>query len=140
VHRSARPHEGDHGPEGEIAGIDFFTTEVWTPRGRRTYYVLFLVDLRTRRAHVVGITMNPGNSFMVARNLMDPVEGFLRGHRFLICDRDSQFKQILGDTGIQVVLTPRQAPNCNAYAERFVLSIRSECLERTRSAFLRPRS
>jgi len=121
---------------GQIAGMDFFTTEVWTPRGLMTYYVLFLVDLETRKAHIAGITMNPGASFMaqMARNLSDPIDGFLRHHRFLICDRDTkfteQFKRILADAGIEIVSTPRQAPNCNAYAERFVLSIKSECLDR----------
>ena len=70
----------------------------------------------------------------VARNLVDVVDGFLVGHRVLICDRDTkftaQFKRILRDEDVSVVLTPKQAPNCNAYAERFVLSIKSECLGR----------
>ena len=70
----------------------------------------------------------------IARNLTDSADGFLRAHRYLICDRDSkftaQFKRILEDAGVDVTLTPRQAPNCNAYAERFVLSIKSECLDR----------
>ena len=121
---------------GEIAGMDFFTTEVWTPTGLTTYYVPFLIDLETRRAQVAGITRNPDGAFMaqVARNLTDAVDGFLTGHRFLICDRDScftaQFRRILKEAGVQVIRTPRQAPNCNAYAERFVLSIKSECLNR----------
>ena len=70
----------------------------------------------------------------VARNLTDAVDGFLNGHRFLICDRDScftaQFRRILKEAGVQVIRTPHQAPNCNAYAERFVLSIKLECLNR----------
>ena len=121
---------------GEIAGMDFFTTEVWTPTGLKTYYVLFLIDLKTRSAHVAGITRNPDGAFMaqVARNLTDAVDGFLNGHRFMICDRDScftaQFRGILKDAGVRVIRTPLQAPNCNAYAERFVLSIKSECLNR----------
>ncbi len=82
------------------------------------------------------MTTNPGEGFMaqIARNLTDPIDGFLRGHRSLICDRDSkftaQFKRFLKDDGVDVILTPRQAPNANAYAERFVLSIKSECLRR----------
>ncbi len=121
---------------GQIAGMDFFTTEVWTSRGLTTYYVLFLIELKTRRVHVAGITTNPDGAFMaqVARNLTDAVDGFLKGQRFVICDRDScftaQFRSILEDAGVKVVRTPRQAPNCNAYAERFVLSIKSECLGR----------
>jgi len=121
---------------GQVAGADFFTTEVWTPRGLRTYYVLFLIDLKTRRVHFVGATPNPDDSFMaqVARILTDAVDGFLVGHRFLICDRDAKFtarfRLMLKDAGVQLIRTPRQAPNCNAYAERFVLSIKSECLHR----------
>ena len=70
----------------------------------------------------------------LARNLTDPVDGFLRGHRFVICDRDAKFaapfRSILAAAGTKVIRTPRQAPNANAYAERFVLSIKSECLNR----------
>ena len=119
---------------GEISGMDFFTTEVWTPLGLKTYYVLFLVDLKTRRAHIAGMTTQPDEGFMaqVARNLTDAVDGFLHAHRLLICDRDSkftaQFKRLLGDSGVDVISTPKMAPNANAYAERFVLSIKSECL------------
>ena len=62
------------------------------------------------------------------------MDGFLRDHRFLICDRDGkfskQFKGTLKTSGVDVVLTPVQAPNCNAFAERWVLSIKSECLDR----------
>lgn len=121
---------------GEIAGIDFFTTEVWTPLGLKTYYILFLIDLKTRSVHVASITTNPGASFMaqIARHLTDPMDGFLRTHRFVICDRDAkftaQFRRILQGAGVEVIRTPKQAPNCNAHAERFVLSIKSECLNR----------
>ena len=121
---------------GEVAATDFFTTEVWTPRGLVTYYTLFLIDLRTRRVHIAGSTPNPNDSFMaqVARNLTDVVDGFLLRHRFLICDRDTkftdQFRRLLKESGIDTVLTPYRAPNCNAYAERFVRSIKEECLNR----------
>ena len=64
----------------------------------------------------------------------DAVDGFLAGHRFLICDRDSKwtdaFRHIVQDAGVRIVLTPIQAPNANAYAECFVRSIREECLDR----------
>jgi transposase InsO family protein len=70
----------------------------------------------------------------VARNLTDAFDGFLNGRRFLICDRDScfttEFRRILEEAGVHVIRTPHQAPNCNAYAERFVFSIKSECLDR----------
>jgi len=109
---------------------------VWTPFGLKTYYVLFVIDLKTRRVEIAGITRHPVDAFVaqVARNLTDVVDGFLKDHRLLICDRDTkftdQFKRILGDASVEVALTPKRAPNCNAYAERFVLSIKSECLRR----------
>jgi putative transposase len=108
---------------GQIAVTDFFATEVWTPLSLKTYYVLFVIDLKTRRVQVAGITLHPMDAFMaqIARNLTDAVDGFLTGHRILICDRDTkftaQFKRILRDAGIDVVLTPKQAPNCNAFAD-----------------------
>ena len=101
---------------GEIAGMDFFTTEVWTPHGLKTYYVLFAMDLKSRRVHVAGVTPNPSEFFMaqVARNLTDTFDGFLKGHRFLICDRDSkfseQFRQILRGADVYVIRTPIQHP------------------------------
>ena len=71
----------------------------------------------------------------VARNLTDPEDGFLRAHHFVICDRDAkftaEFRRILQAVGVRVIRTPRQAPNGNAHAERFVLSIKSECLKLT---------
>jgi transposase InsO family protein len=121
---------------GEIAGADFFTTEVWTPRGLITYYTLFVLDLQSRRVHVVGSTPTPDAWFMVqaARRLTDAVDGFLVGHRVLICDRDSKwtdaFRRIVQSAGVRIVLMPIRAPNANAYAERFVRSIREECLDR----------
>ncbi len=121
---------------GAIAGADFFTSEVWTPRGLITYYTLFVIDLRSRRVHVAGSTPTPDAWFMAqaARRLTDAVDGFLAGHRVLICDRDSKwtegFRRIVQGAGVRIVLTPVQAPNANAYAERFVRSIREECLDR----------
>ena len=121
---------------GAIAGADFFTTEVWTPRGLVTYYTLFVIDLRSRRVDVAGSTPTPDAWFMAqaARRLTDAVDGFLADHRILICDRDSKwtegFRRIVQGAGIRIVLTPVQAPNANAYAERFVRTIREECLDR----------
>jgi len=81
-------------------------------------------------------TPHPDGAFMpqVARNLTDPVDGFLRDHLALIVHRDSRFtehfRETLREAGVQIVLTPYMAPNANAFAERFVLSTKSECLER----------
>lgn len=98
--------------------------------------MLFAIDLKTRRVELAGITPPPDEAFMtqVARNLTDPVDGFLRDHLALIIDRDSKFterfRETLRETGVEIALTPYMAPNANALAERFVLSIKSECLER----------
>ena len=86
-------------------------------------YVRVGFALKTRRVHFVGATPNPDELFMaqVARNLTDAVDGFLTEHRFLICDRDAKFtarfRLMLEDAGLQLIRTPRQAPNRNAYAE-----------------------
>src|SRR5215813_7376426 len=121
---------------GKVAAADFFTTEVWRPRGLVTYYTLFVLDLQTRRVHVAGSTPHPDDAFMAqaARDLTDAVDGVLVGYRVLICDRDTKwtegFRRLIEGAGVRVVQTPIQAPNANAYAERFVRSIREECLDR----------
>ena len=121
---------------GAIAGADFFTTEVWTWRGLVTYYTVFVIDLASRRVHLVGSTAHPNAYFMhqVARGLTAADDGVLVDHRVLICDRDAKWsgavRAILAEARLRVVQTPVQAPNRNAYAERFVRSIRAECLDR----------
>jgi transposase InsO family protein len=121
---------------GAIAGADFFTTDVWTWRGLVTYYTVFVIDLASRRVHIVGSTPRPNEVFMrqVGRTLTAADDGVLVGHRVLICDRDAKWsapvREYLGEAGIRVVQTPFQAPNANAYAERFVRSIKEECLSR----------
>jgi len=69
-----------------------------------------------------------------ARRLTDAVDGFLMGYRALICDRDTKwmggFRRVIEDAGVRIVQTPIQAPKANAYAERFVRSIREECVDR----------
>ena len=120
---------------GAIAGGDFFTTEVWTWRGLVTYYTVFVLDLASRRVVLAGSTPWPNEVFMrqVVRSLTTD-EGFLVTHRVLIGDRDGKWspavRERLGDAGIRVVQTPARAPNANAHAERFVRSIRAECLDR----------
>ena len=70
----------------------------------------------------------------MARNLTDAEDGFLLGTRYLIHDRDPlftrEFRQILGSAGVKTVKLPARSPDLNAYAERFVRSIREECLSR----------
>ena len=121
---------------GAIAGADFFTTEVWTWRGLVTYYTLFVIDLASRRVNIVGCTPHPDDAFMrqISRTLTAADEGALAGCRVFICDRDQKWsapiRQMLDESSIRVVQTPFQAPNCNAHAERFVRSIKDECLNR----------
>ena len=118
-----------------MAATDFFTIEVWTPRGLVTYYVLFVIHLGTRKVWLAGATPNPTGAFMpqVARNLTDEFDGFLRNHRYLIMDRDTKFteasRNALEREGVEPVRCPPRAPTCNAYAERFVRSIKEECLD-----------
>ncbi len=120
-----------------MAATDFFTIEVWTPRGLQvTYYALFVIHLAARKVRIAGATPNPTKAFMlqVARNLTDEFDGFLRNHRYLIMDRDTKFTEAFRDAlkreGIEPVRRPPRAPACNAYAERFVRSIKEECLDR----------
>jgi len=121
---------------GVIAGADFFTTEVWTWRGLVTYYTVFVIDLASRRVHVLGSTPHPTELFMaqMARMVTPSDDGLLVRHRVLICDRDRKWSRPVRrrfvDAGIRIVLTPERAPHANAYAERFVRSIKEECLDR----------
>ena len=119
-----------------IAAADFFTVEVWTRVGLVRYLVFFVIDLSTRRVEIAGIAPVPNGLWMrqVGRNLIDNVSGFLKGKHFLIHDRDPlytrDFRELLNHAGVASVRLPSKSPNLNAYAERFVLSIKSECLDR----------
>ncbi len=119
-----------------LAAADFFTVEVWTRFGLSRYFVFFAIDLSTRRVEIAGIKPVPDGRWMaqVARNLVDEISGFLRAKNHLILDRDpaftAQFRAILKSRGVESVRLPPRSPNLNAYAERFVLSIKSECLGR----------
>jgi transposase InsO family protein len=120
---------------GVIAGMDFFTVEVVTTLGLVRYHVLFVIDIGSRMVEVVGIVRNPGGEWMkqMARNPLDADDGlFLRGKRYLILDRDplytKEFREMLRGAGVKPLLLLARSPNLNAYAERFVLSVKSECL------------
>jgi len=113
---------------------DFFTTEIWTRWGLTTYYVLFFIHVRTRRIVLGGISQYPNEEWMkqTARN-MTGLDGELGGTGYLIHDRDSKytqsFDQILNAAGIAVVKLPPHSPNLIAFAERFVKTIKTECVE-----------
>jgi hypothetical protein len=85
---------------GAIAGADFFTTEVWTWRGLVTYYTVFVIDLASRRVHIVGSTPHPNEVFMrqVTRALTAADDGWLVDHRVLICDRDAKWSAVVRAT------------------------------------------
>jgi transposase InsO family protein len=100
-----------------------------------TYYTVFVIDLASRRVQILGSTPHPDTAFMcqVAGGLTAADTGLLVGHRVFVCDRDSTWsapiRTLLEDAGVRVVRTPFQAPNANAYAERFVRSIKTERLD-----------
>jgi putative transposase len=118
----------------QIVATDFFTMEVWTCSGLTRFIVLFFMDLSTRRVQIGGIASSANGLWMVqiARNLTDAVDGFFAGKRYLIHDRDPlytrEFLATLATVGIESVKLPPQSPNLNAYAERFVRTIRENCL------------
>jgi transposase InsO family protein len=121
---------------GAIAGADFFPTEVWTWQGVVTYYTVFVIDLASRRVQILGSTPHPEALFMqqIVRTLTMAEAGVVDTPAILICDRDRKWsrdvRRRLREAGVQVVLIPERAPNANAYAERFVRSIKDECLDR----------
>jgi transposase InsO family protein len=117
-----------------IAAADFLTVEVWGLRGLVTFYVLLVIELSSRRVYFAGATPNPNTAWMmqIARNLTDPFDGFVEGKRFIIVDRDKKycdaFRAMLRDAGTEPLRLPARSPNLNAWAERFVRSIKEECL------------
>ena len=118
-----------------LMAADFFTVEVWTRRGLTRYIVLFLIDLSTRR-EIAGMATQANGFWMTqtARNLSDAVNGFLKGKRYMIHDRDplftAEFLGMLATAGVNSVKLPPRSPNLNAYAERFVRTIKESCLDR----------
>ncbi len=115
---------------------DFFTTEVWTMGGLVTYYVLFVIHLETRRIHVAGVTPHPNEQWMrqMARNLTVDAWGIVQPGQYLMHDRDTKFcaafKETLDDAGVKRVPLPPRSPQRNAFAERFVRSVKEEALSR----------
>jgi putative transposase len=119
-----------------LAGIDFFTVEVLTWRGLAAYYVLFFLHLKTRRVTLAGITRHPTEQWMtqMARNAVDEIDGVLRPIRFALHDRDTKFcasfRATLRSGGVRPLVLPPHSPNLNAFAERWVRSIKGECLSK----------
>src|SRR6516165_5560807 len=119
----------------QIVASDFFTIEVWTPTGLKRFIVLFFMELSTRRVEIGGIASKANGLWMaqIARNVTDEVDGIFRGKRYLIHDRDplytQEFLAMLADVGMESVKLPPRSPNLNAYAERFVRTIKEGCLD-----------
>ena len=119
-----------------LAATDFFTTEVWTLCGLVTYYVLFFIRINTREIHIAGMTPNPDQTWMtqMARNITMVDDGFLKSGQRLIHDRDTKysaaFRETLESGGVKNIPLPPRSPNLNANAERWVRSIKEECLSR----------
>lgn len=120
-----------------MAAADFFTAEVCTPLGLVTYQVLFFIHLLTRRVEIAGVTLyaHPGWLTQVARNVSTDEVGFLDGCRYLLRDRNNRYSEsgldaTLAAAGVKVIKLPARSPNLNAEAERFVRSVKEECLGR----------
>jgi transposase InsO family protein len=119
-----------------LIATDFFTTEVWTAAGLVTYYVLFFIHLASRKVHMAGVTPHPDARWMVqvARNVTMAEWGVLSSGQYLIHDRDGKycpaFQRIIDEAGVQRVSLPPRSPDLNAYAERWVRSVKEEALSR----------
>ena len=108
----------------------------WPVFGGISSSFFFVIALKTRRVHIAGIHPQPDGRWMeqMARNLTDPADGFLRTARQLIHDRDPLYTRVFGEIltsgDVGPIRLPPKSPNLNAYAERFVRSIKEECLHR----------
>ncbi|MCJ7569083.1 MAG: transposase [Anaerolineales bacterium] len=116
----------------QLLACDFFTVEtIFLKR----LYVLFFIELDTRRVHLAGITASPNDFWTTqqARQIIWKLEEKQRTFRFLIHDRDTKltrlFDNVFCSVGMDIIRTPFRAPQANAYAERWIRSARQECLD-----------
>ena len=119
-----------------LSGTDSFTVEVLTWKGLVTYYVLFFLHLESRRVTIAGITAHPDQNWMqqIARNATLEHWGYLHPCRYVLHDRDTkfcaEFRETLAAGGVKCLRLPPRSPNLNAFAERWVRSVKEECLSR----------
>jgi putative transposase len=119
-----------------MAATDFFTAEVLTGKGPVTYYVRFFIHWESRRICVSGMTRHPDQEWMEqqARAVSLQEWGFLAKHKYRLQDRDAKFcpsfRQLIETDGRKTIVLPARSPNLNAYAERWVRSVKEECLSR----------
>jgi putative transposase len=117
-----------------LCACDFFTVESLGVFGTVRYSVFFVIELHSRAVHLAGVRIDPDEKWMMqmARNLLDCEDGFLRNATHLVHDRDPLFtkawRELLKSGGVKSVRIPASSPNCNPYAERFVRTVRDECL------------
>jgi transposase InsO family protein len=117
---------------GSVLACDFLTVETV---GLSRLYVLFVIELDRRRVWLAGVTANPTGPWVAqrARELLMNMGGHTDRFQLLIRDRDTKFTaafdHVFTADGIQVIRTPVRAPKANAYAERWVLTVRTECLD-----------
>jgi len=119
-----------------LTACDFFTVELLVGRKLVRCTLFFVMELATRKVFFAPVKPQPDGNYMrqVVRILTDSEDGFLYGKRYLIHDRDplyrtAGFHEILKSSGIEPVKLPARSPDLNCYAERFVKSIKSECLD-----------
>ena len=118
-----------------IAAVDFTTVEVWTRSGLSTIYILVVMHLKTRRVAIAGVTENPNGDWVkqIARN-QTGWGGFLAKASYVLVDRDGKFEPLRAfmeeQTNTKIVLLPPRSPNLNAQIERYMRSLKSECLGR----------
>ena len=119
-----------------LTACDFFTIELLVGRKLVRCTVFFVIELATRKVHFAPIKPEPDGPYMlrIARLLTDSEDGFLRGKRYLIHDRDSLYRtdgfhEILRTSGVEPLKLPARSPDLNCYAERFVKTVKSECLD-----------
>ena len=118
-----------------LYACDFFAVETLGVFGAVRIMVFFVIELKSRAVHIAGIRMDPDGAWMtqIARNLLDPEVGFLRDATHLIHDRDPLYTKawtaLLESSGVKSVPIPARSPNCTPHAERFVKTVRTECLD-----------